>query len=118
MLHKKNKRKLSRRSAHRMSLLRNLCKSLIEHEQITTTLPKAKDLRNVIEKLVTIGKSNSLHARRNLISKLGGGVQEANKIITVLSQKYKDRKGGYTRVIKSGFRKGDCAPMAVIQFVD
>ena len=118
MLHRKNKRKLSSRSAHRMSLLRNLCKSLIEHEQITTTLAKAKDLRCIVEKLVTTGKNDSLHARRKLISKLGGGLREVDKVITVLSQRYKNRKGGYTRIVKSGFRKGDCAPMAVIQFVD
>ena len=117
MLHRKNKRKFSRRSAHRMSLLRNLCKSLIDCEQITTTLPKAKDLRPMMEKLITIGKNNSLHARRNLISKLGGSLREIDKILTVLSPRYQDRNGGYTRIIKSGFRQGDCAPMAVIQFV-
>ena len=117
MLHRKNKRKFSRRSAHRMSLLRNLCKSLIDCEQITTTLPKAKDLRPMMEKLITIGKNNSLHARRNLISKLGGSLGEVDKILTVLSPRYQDRNGGYTRIIKSGFRQGDCAPMAVIQFV-
>lgn len=118
MLHRKNKRKFSRRSAHRTSLLRNLCKSLIEHEQITTTLPKAKDLRRVVEKLITAGKNDSLHARRRLISKLGGGMREADKILTVLSKRYKDRNGGYTRIIKSGFRKGDCAPMAIMQLIN
>ena len=117
MIHKRNKSKLSRRSAHRTSLLRNLCKSLINCEQITTTLPKAKCLRSVIEKLITIGKKNSLHSRRQLISKLGGSLKETDKIINVLSPKYKERKGGYTRVIKAGYRKGDCAPMAIIQLV-
>ncbi|WPX97027.1 50S ribosomal protein L17 [Candidatus Bandiella euplotis] len=118
MIHRKSKRKFSRRSAHRTSLIRNLCKSLINHEQITTTLPKAKDLRSVVEKLVTAGKNDSLHARRMVISKLGGGLQEADKILKVLSPRYKDRNGGYTRIVKSGFRQGDCAPMALIQFVD
>ena len=118
MLHRKNKRKFSRRSAHRISLLRNLCKSLIGHEQITTTLPKAKDLRCIVEKLITAGKDDSLHTRRKLVSKLGGGKQGADKILTILSPRYKDRSGGYTRIIKSGFRQGDCAPMAIIQFVN
>lgn len=117
MIHKKNKRRFSRTTAHRNSLLQNLCKSLINHEQITTTLPKAKSLRSVIEKLITEGKENSLHSRRKLISKLGGALKETNKILTVLSPKFKERKGGYTRVIKAGYRKGDCSPMAIIQFV-
>jgi large subunit ribosomal protein L17 len=117
MIHRKNKRKFSRRSGHRTSLLRNLCKSLINHEQITTTLPKAKDLRCVVEKLVTTGKGDSLHARRMLISKLGGSLQEVDKLLTILSPRYKERNGGYTRIIKAGFRQGDCAPMAIIQFV-
>ena len=117
MIHKRNKRKFSRRSAHRTSLLRNLSKSLINCEQITTTLPKAKSLRSVVEKLITIGKNNSLHSRRQLISKLGGSLKETDKILNILSLRYKERKGGYTRVIKAGYRKGDWAPMAIIQFV-
>lgn len=117
MIHGKNKRKFSRRTAHRTSLLRNLCKSLINHEQIITTLPKAKSLRSVVEKLVTLGKDPTLHSKRKLISRLGGGLKEVDKILDVLSVRYKERKGGYTRVIKNGYRKGDCAPTAVIQFV-
>ena len=117
MIHKKSKKKLSRRSSHRISLLRNLCKSLIDCEQIKTTLPKAKNLREIAEKLITLGKKNSLHSKRRLISKLGGGVKEANKVLNVLSPRYKERKGGYTRIIKAGYRKGDCAPMSIITFV-
>jgi large subunit ribosomal protein L17 len=117
MIHKRNKRKFSRRTAHRTSLLRNLCKSLINCEQITTTLPKAKSLRSVVEKLITAGKDNSLNSRRKLISKLGGSLKETDKIINVLSPRFKERNGGYTRVIKAGYRKADCAPIAVIQFV-
>ena len=117
MIHKRKKKKLSLSSAHRISLLRNLCKSLIDHEQITTTLPKAKNLRSLVEKLITAGKKNSLHSRRKLISKLGGSVKEADKILSILSPRYRERSGGYTRVLKAGYRKGDCAPMAIIQFV-
>ena len=117
MIHKKNQKKLGRRSAHRASLLRNLSKSLINHEQIITTLSKAKTLKIVIEKLITTGKKKSLHYRRQLISKLGGGMQEVNKILDELSIRYKERPGGYVRIVRAGFRKGDCAPMAIIQFV-
>jgi large subunit ribosomal protein L17 len=117
MIHKKEKRRFSRTTAHRNSLLKNLCKSLINHEQITTTLPKAKSLRSVVEKLITEGKTNSLHSRRKLISKLGGALKETDKILSVLSPKFKERKGGYTRIIKTEYRKGDCSPMAIIQFV-
>ena len=89
MIHKRNKRKFSRRTAHRTSLLRNLCKSLINCEQITTTLPKAKSLRSVVEKLITAGKDNSLNSRRKLISKLGGSLKETDKILNVLSPRFK-----------------------------
>ncbi|MBY0580329.1 MAG: 50S ribosomal protein L17 [Rickettsiales bacterium] len=118
MIHRISKRKFSRRSAHRTSLLRNLCKSLINSEQILTTLPKAKSLRSVVEKLITTGKENDLNSRRKLISKLGGSLKETDKILNVLSPRYKERNGGYTRVIKAGYRKGDCAPIAIIQFVN
>jgi large subunit ribosomal protein L17 len=118
MLHQRRKRKFSRRIAHRMSMLKNLSKSLIEHERIKTTLPKAKSLRSVVEKLVTIGKENTLHAKRQLISKLGGDYKEVNKLLNTISPKFVDRKGGYTRIIKSGFRLGDHAPMAYIEFVE
>ncbi|MFQ3307005.1 MAG: large subunit ribosomal protein L17 [Candidatus Midichloriaceae bacterium] len=118
MHHRKSYRTLSRSTAHRKSLLRNLCISLINNGQIKTTLPKAKELRPIIEKMVTAGKANSLHARRRLISKLGGAESATNKIMTEISPKFADRNGGYTRILKYGYRKGDCAPMAIIQFVE
>ena len=100
-----------------MGMLRNLSKSLIEHERIKTTLPKAKSLRSIVEKLVTIGKDGSLHARRKLISKLGGDYSQIDKLIDIISPKFKNRNGGYTRILKSGSRLGDNAPMAYIEFV-
>lgn len=100
-----------------MSMLRNLSKSLIEHEKIKTTLPKAKSLRSIVEKLVTIGKANTLHAKRLLISKLGGDYKEVNKLLNVISPRFISRPGGYTRIIKSGSRLGDHAPMAYIEFI-
>ena len=117
MRHKLSGRKLNRTSAHRKSMFKNLAASLIKYEQISTTLPKAKDLRPIVEKLITIGKKGTLHARRQLISKLP---KDANieKIMTELKTRYKDRKGGYIRIIKNGFRYGDCAPMAIIELVD
>jgi len=95
----------------------NLAKSLIQFEQIKTTLPKAKDLRPYVEKLVTLGKANTLHARRQLIATLGSN-EVATKVMSVLSSRYTARPGGYTRIIKAGFRHGDNAAMAVIEFVD
>lgn len=117
MIHKRNNKKLSLTCTHRKSLIRNMCKSLISHEQIKTTLAKAKTLRRIAEKLVTIGKKNSLCSRRKLSSKLGSNSEEVNKILLTLSPRYKERKGGYTRIIKAGYRKGDCAAMAIIQFI-
>ena len=117
MKHKIKGRKLNRTSAHRKALFKNLASALIEHEQITTTLPKAKDLRPVIEKMITIGKKGTLHARRQLISKLPKST-DFKKIMTELPERYKERKGGYTRIIKKGYRYGDSAPMAIIEFVD
>ena len=117
MRHKINGRKLNRSSAHRKALFKNLAAALIEHEQITTTLPKAKDLRPVIEKMITIGKKGTLHARRQLISKLPKSA-DFKKIMSELPERYKERNGGYTRIIKKGFRYGDSAPMAIIEFVD
>lgn len=117
MIHKKNRAKFSRKSKHRKSLLRNLCKSLIIYEQIKTTLPKAKGMKSLVEKIVTKGKNNSLHSQRQLMSKLGGSLVAVNKILEVLSPRYKKRQGGYTRVLKAGYRKGDRAPMAIIQFI-
>ena len=117
MKHKIKGRKLNRTSAHRKALFKNLAAALIEYEQITTTLPKAKDLRPVIEKMITIGKKGTLHARRQLISKLPKSA-DFKKIMTELPERYKERKGGYTRIIKKGYRYGDSAPMAIIEFVD
>ena len=98
-------------------MFKNLAASLIKYEQITTTLPKAKDLRPIVEKMITLGKKGSLHARRQLISKLP---KDANieKVIIELSERYRDRSGGYTRIIKKGYRYGDASPMAIIEFID
>ncbi|MSO71165.1 MAG: 50S ribosomal protein L17 [Alphaproteobacteria bacterium] len=110
-------RRFNRSSSHRRAMFKNMAAALIKHEQITTTLPKAKDLRRVVDKLVTIGKRGGLHARRQAISALQD-TSLAEKLVTILAQRYKDRKGGYTRVYKAGFRYGDNAPMAVIELVD
>src|SRR5581483_7415886 len=117
MHHAKTHRKFNRRSDHRKSMLANLAASLIKHEQIVTTLPKAKDLRPVVEKLVTLGKRGGLHARRQAIAELRD-VGMVKKLFDVLGPRYKDRSGGYTRIVKAGFRYGDNAPVAVIEFVD
>ena len=117
MRHAKTHRKFSRRSDHRRSMLANLAASLIKHEQIITTLPKAKDLRPVVEKLVTLGKRGDLHARRQAVAKLRD-LAMVKKLFEVLGPRYKARNGGYTRVLKAGFRYGDSAPVAVIEFVD
>ncbi len=98
-------------------MLANLCASLIKHEQITTTLPKAKDLRPIVEKLVTLGKRGGLHARRQAISEMRD-LAMVKKLFEVIGPRYKDRQGGYTRVMKAGFRHGNSAPVAVIEFVD
>ena len=111
-----NKR-LNRTSEHRKALLKNMLNSLIKYEQITTTLPKARVLRPAAEKLITIGKKNTLSNTRRLVSKLQN-IQTVNKIRKTLSKRYEKRKGGYTRIIKAGFRYGDNAPMAIIEFVD
>jgi large subunit ribosomal protein L17 len=117
MRHAKTHRKFNRRSDHRRSMLANLAASLIKHEQIVTTLPKAKDLRPVVEKLVTLGKRGGLHARRQAISQMRD-IAMVKKLFEVIGPRYKDRNGGYTRVLKAGFRHGDSAPVAVIEFVD
>ena len=117
MRHRLSGRKFNFGSDHRKHLLRNLAKSLIHHEQITTTLPKAKDLRPYVEKILTSGKKNDLTARRRLIMLLGDD-KLADKVMTVLADRYKERNGGYTRVLKAGFRYGDAAPMAVIELID
>jgi len=117
MQHRIKGRKHSRSSSARKALLMNLALSLIEHEQIITTLPKAKDLRSYVEKLITIGQKNTLHARRILIARLGSETL-VSKVLGELRTRYEQRPGGYTRVLKAGFRKGDNAAMAVIELVD
>ena len=117
MRHGYARRKLGRTSAHRTALFANMAASLIKHEQIVTTLPKAKDLRPVVEKLITLGKRGDLHARRVAMSKLRDDSM-VKKLFEVLGPRYQSRPGGYTRVLKAGFRYGDNAPMAVIEFVD
>lgn len=117
MRHAMKGRKLSRKSGHRKSMFINLAAALVKHEQISTTLPKAKDLRPIVEKLVTLGKRGDLHARRQLLSVLKDA-KLVDKMIATLGERYKSRQGGYTRVLKAGFRYGDMAPMAIIEFVD
>jgi large subunit ribosomal protein L17 len=117
MRHGYRGRRFSRESGHRQSMLANLAQSLVKHEQITTTLPKAKDLRPVVEKLITLGKRGDLHARRLLIARTRSEAT-ARKLIDVLAQRYKERSGGYVRIMRAGFRYGDNAPMAVIELVD
>jgi ribosomal protein L17 len=110
-------RKLNRTSEHRKAMFANMASSLIEHEQIVTTLPKAKDLRPIIEKLVTLAKKGDLASRRRAISKLRNK-DMAKKLFDVLGPRYEERNGGYVRIMKAGFRHGDNAPMAVIEFVE
>jgi large subunit ribosomal protein L17 len=117
MRHGISGRKLNRTSAHRKALFANLAQALIEHEQIKTTLPKAKDLRPVVEKLITLGKKKTLSARRQLISQLRCE-ELTSKLLGSLADRYKKRSGGYTRIIKTGFRYGDNAPMAIIELID
>ncbi|SDF42386.1 50S ribosomal protein L17 [Limimaricola pyoseonensis] len=117
MRHGSGYRRLNRTHEHRKALFSNLAGSLIEHEQIKTTLPKAKDLRRVIEKLVTLGKRGDLHARRQAAAQLKQDAHVA-KLFEVLGPRYAERQGGYVRVLKAGFRYGDMAPMAIIEFVD
>ncbi len=117
MYHGRAKRRFNRTSEHRKAMFANMCQALIKHEQITTTLPKAKDLRPVVEKLVTLGKRGDLHARRQAISQIKDVVL-VKKLFDTLGPRYKERHGGYTRVLKAGFRYGDNAPLAVIEFVD
>ena len=117
MRHANAHRKLNRTWSHRKAMLANMACSLIEHEQIKTTLPKAKELRPYVEKLVTLGKRGDLHARRLAVSKIK---QEpaVKKLFSTIAERYAGRQGGYIRVVKAGFRYGDMAPMAVIEFVD
>ena len=117
MRHKKGYKKLNRTSEHRKALIKNMLNSLIKYEQITTTLPKAKVIRPQADKIITLGKKNTLQNTKILISKLQSTVS-TNKVKNILSKRYESRKGGYTRIIKAGFRYGDKAPMAVLEFVD
>jgi len=117
MRHKFGNKKLNRTSEHRKALIKNMLNSLIKYEQITTTLPKAKVIKPQADKIITLGKKNNLHNTKILISTLQD-VNSANKVRNKLSKRYENRKGGYTRIVKAGFRYGDNAPMAVIEFVD
>ena len=117
MRHRKSGRRLNRDSAHRKAMFANMASALIKHEQIKTTLPKAKELRPIVEKLVTLAKRGDLHARRLAYARLQDRVMVA-KLFDVLAERYKDRPGGYIRIIRANFRYGDCAPLAYIEFVD
>lgn len=117
MKHRIKQRKLNRTSAHRKAMLANMAAALVKHEQIVTTLPKAKELRPFVEKLITLGKKGGLANRRRAVSIMRDETQAA-KLFEVLADRYKERQGGYCRVLKAGFRYGDAAPMAVIELVD
>ncbi|MCY4396461.1 MAG: 50S ribosomal protein L17 [Rhodospirillaceae bacterium] len=117
MRHRISGRKLNRTSSHRKAMFANMAAALIKHEQITTTLPKAKDLRGVTDRLITLGKRGDLHARRQALSVLKDRAL-TEKLFGPLAERYTARRGGYTRVLRAGFRYGDSAPMAVIELVD
>jgi large subunit ribosomal protein L17 len=117
MRHGNANRKLNRTSSHRKAMFANMSAALIKHEQIITTLPKAKELRPIVEKLITLGKRGDLHARRQAIAQMRD-IEIVKKLFEVIGPRYKDRNGGYTRVLKAGFRHGDSAPVAVIELVD
>ena len=117
MRHKLGYRKLNRTSEHRKALFKNMLNSLIKYEQITTTLPKAKELKPLIDKVISMGKKNSLHASKHLFAELQSK-SSVEKLLKILSQRYEKRKGGYSRVVRTGFRYGDDAPMAIIELVD
>lgn len=117
MRHRKQGRKLNRTASHRKAMFVNMAAALIEHEQIVTTLPKAKELRAVVDKLITLGKRGGLHSRRLAAARIQDA-EQVKKLFDTLAPRYADRNGGYTRVLKAGFRFGDNAPMAVIELVD
>ncbi|MBN9361489.1 MULTISPECIES: 50S ribosomal protein L17 [unclassified Devosia] len=117
MRHGNSNRKLNRTSAHRKAMFANMSASLIKHEQIVTTLPKAKELRPIVEKLITLGKRGDLHARRQAIAQMRDETQ-VQKLFATIGPRYKDRNGGYIRILKAGFRYGDNAALAVIELVD
>ena len=117
MRHKFGHRKLNKTSEHRKALFQNMLNSLIKYEQITTTLPKAKELKPIVDKAITLGKKNNLQSKKNLFSKLQNK-NSVDKLTKILSERYMQRNGGYSRVIRAGFRYGDDAPMAVIELID
>lgn len=117
MRHGNSGRKLNRTASHRKAMFKNMAASLVEHEQIVTTLPKAKEIRPIVERLVTLGKRGDLHARRQLIAQVGSA-ELAGKLIATIAPRYANRNGGYLRIMKAGFRHGDNAPLAVVEFVD
>ena len=117
MRHGFKRRKLNRTASHRKAMFANMANALIKHEQIKTTLPKAKELKPIVDKLITLGKRGDLHARRQALSQLHEK-SAVDKLFSTLSERYADRDGGYTRVLKAGFRTGDAAPMGVIELVD
>jgi large subunit ribosomal protein L17 len=117
MRHGNANRKLNRTASHRKAMFANMSAALIKHEQIVTTLPKAKELRPIVEKLVTLGKRGDLHARRQAIAQVRDE-EQVRKLFGTLGPRYKDRNGGYIRILKAGYRYGDNAPVAVIEFVD
>ena len=120
MRHRKGRRKLNRTHSHRQAMLANMAASLIEHEQIKTTLPKAKEIRPYVERLVTLGKRGDLHARRLVHAKMQsvGSNATVTKLFDVIAERYRERPGGYLRIVKAGFRYGDMAPMAIVEFVE
>ena len=118
MRHRISGRKLNRTSSHRKALFRNMSVALLKHEQIKTTIPKAKELRSIVDRLVTLGKRDTLHARRQALSRLNNDRVIAEKLFSVIAKRYAERNGGYTRVLKAGYRYGDNAPMAIIELVD
>ncbi|WP_337181333.1 50S ribosomal protein L17 [Shinella sp.] len=117
MRHQNSGRKLNRTASHRKAMFANMAASLIQHEQIVTTLPKAKEIRPIVEKLVTLGKRGDLHARRQAISQIRD-IAVVSKLFDAIASRYANRNGGYLRIMKAGFRHGDNAPLAVIEFVD
>ena len=117
MRHRKGPRKLNRTSSHRKAMFANMAAALVKHEQITTTLPKAKELRRVVDKLISLGKRGDLHARRQALSTLRDRAL-VEKLFSTLAKRYADRPGGYTRVLKAGYRYGDSAPVAIIELVE
>jgi len=117
MRHRKGPRKLNRTTSHRKAMFANMATALVKHEQIVTTLPKAKELRRAVDKLITLGKRGDLHARRQALSVIKDRAL-VDKLFTTLAERYAERPGGYTRVLKAGFRYGDSAPMAIIELVD